>query len=161
MKKKTYYVHDGENQFRVEEVDADENIGEPLPPAPEEDPSLHDDESFDPALVEVLKRFANINIDGLAKLAENADALIALLDTHANDEEGEVGEEAVLDEDCGEEQVIDSEDPANEKGENVKSHDSFKLGYGANRKPTKTADAELAEDEVVAAWAKRYNGGNQ
>lgn len=93
-------------------------------------------------------------IASLKKLAGIADKLCALVDT-TTDEEVEEEEEEEEIEDEGEqiEEVIDTDEPK-------KAKDSIKKSAGAiEKKKTKTEDS-VEEDDVAAAWAKRY-GGNR
>lgn len=92
-------------------------------------------------------------IASLKKLAGIADKLYALVNTTADEEvEGEEEEEI---EDEGEqiEEVIDTDEPK-------KAKDAIKKSAGSiEKKSTKTVDS-IVEDDISAAWAKRY-GGNR
>lgn len=88
-------------------------------------------------------------IASLKKLAGIADKLCALVDTTTDEEEEE---EEIEDEGEQIEEVIDTDEPK-------KAKDSIKKSAGAIEKKTvKTEDS--VEDDVAAAWAKRY-GGNR
>ena len=94
-------------------------------------------------------------IAALKKLAGMADKLCALVDTTTDEEVEEEEEEEEEIEDEGEqiEEVIDTDEPK-------KAKDSIKKSAGAIEKKTiKTGDS-IEEDDVAAAWAKRY-GGNR
>lgn len=89
-------------------------------------------------------------IASLKKLAGMADKLCALVDTTTDEEEEE---EEIEDEGEQIEEVIDTDEPK-------KAKDSIKKSAGAIEKKTiKTGDS-VEEDDVSAAWAKRY-GGNR
>lgn len=88
-------------------------------------------------------------IASLKKLAGIADKLCALVDTTTDEEEEE---EEIEDEGEQIEEVIDTDEPK-------KAKDSIKKSASAIEKKTvKTEDS--VEDDVAAAWAKRY-GGNR
>lgn len=93
-------------------------------------------------------------IASLKKLAGMADKLCALVDT-TTDEEVEEEEEEEEIEDEGEqiEEVIDTDEPK-------KAKDSIKKSAGAIEKKTVKTEDSVEEDDVAAAWAKRY-GGNR
>lgn len=93
-------------------------------------------------------------IASLKKLAGIADKLCALVDT-TTDEEVEEEEEEEEIEDEGEqiEEVIDTDEPK-------KAKDSIKKSAGAIEKKTVKTEDSVEEDDVAAAWAKRY-GGNR
>lgn len=92
-------------------------------------------------------------IAALKKLAGMADKLCALVDTTTDEEVEEEEEEEIEDEGEQIEEVIDTDEPK-------KAKDSIKKSAGAIEKKTiKTGDS-VEEDDVSAAWAKRY-GGNR
>ena len=96
-------------------------------------------------------------IKALKTLAAKANDLLALLDsTTQTDEEEE--EEKVEDEDEDEEEVMDADEEVVETCEEKTTHDS-KSAFGSLSSKKYRVDDSL-EDEVSAAWAKRY-GGNR
>lgn len=94
-------------------------------------------------------------IASLKKLAGMADKLCALVDTTTDEEVKEEEEEEEEIEDEGEqiEEVIDTDEPK-------KAKDSIKKSAGAIEKKTVKTEDSVEEDDVAAAWAKRY-GGNR
>ena len=128
-------------EFKVEEVEEVKKTDEDETKKPLQ-PSCNDD-ALSPEEIASLK-----------KLAGMADKLCALVDT-TEDEEVEVEEEEEEIEDEGEqiEEVIDTDEPKK------KATDSIKKSAGAIEKKIKTEDS-VEEDDVSAAWAKRY-GGNR
>lgn len=94
-------------------------------------------------------------IASLKKLAGMADKLCALVDTTTDEEVEEEDEEEEEIEDEGEqiEEVIDTDKPK-------KAKDSIKKSAGAIEKKKVKTDDGIVEDDVAAAWAKRY-GGNR
>nr|DAM02436.1 MAG TPA: hypothetical protein [Caudoviricetes sp.] len=89
-------------------------------------------------------------IASLKKLAGMADKLCALVDTTTNEEEEE---EEIEDEGEQIEEVIDTDEPK-------KAKDSIKKSAGAIEKKTVKTEDSVEEDDVAAAWARRY-GGNR
>lgn len=89
-------------------------------------------------------------IASLKKLAGIADKLCALVDTTTDEEEEE---EEIEDEGEQIEEVIDTDEPK-------KAKDSIKKSAGAIEKKKIKTDDSIVEDDVAAAWAKRY-GGNR
>ena len=89
-------------------------------------------------------------IASLKKLAGMADKLCALVDTTTDEEEEE---EEIEDEGEQIEKVIDTDEPK-------KAKDSIKKSAGAIEKKTVKTEDSVKEDDVAAAWAKRY-GGNR
>lgn len=92
-------------------------------------------------------------IAALKKLAGMADKLCALVDTTTDEEVEEEEEEEVEDEGEEIEEVIDTDEPK-------KAKDSIKKSAGAIEKKTIKTEDSVEEDDVSAAWAKRY-GGNR
>lgn len=96
-------------------------------------------------------------IASLKKLAGIADKLYALVDTTTDEkveeEEEEEEEEEIEDEGEQIEEVIDTDEPK-------KAKDSIKKSAGAIEKKTVKTEDSVEEDDVSAAWAKRY-GGNR
>lgn len=96
-------------------------------------------------------------IASLKKLAGIADKLCALVDTttdeEVEEEEEEEEEEEIEDEGEQIEEVIDTDEPK-------KAKDSIKKSAGAIEKKTVKTEDSVEEDDVSAAWAKRY-GGNR
>lgn len=96
-------------------------------------------------------------IASLKKLAGIADKLCALVDTTTDEkveeEEEEEEEEEIDDEGEQIEEVIDTDEPK-------KAKDSIKKSAGAIEKKTVKTEDSVEEDDVSAAWAKRY-GGNR
>lgn len=96
-------------------------------------------------------------IASLKKLAGIADKLCALVDTTTDEkveeEEEEEEEEEIEDEGEQIEEVIDTDEPK-------KAKDSIKKSAGAIEKKTVKTEDSVEEDDVSAAWAKRY-GGNR
>lgn len=93
-------------------------------------------------------------IKALKTLAAKANDLLALLDSTTQTDEEE--EEKVEDED--EEEVMDADEEVVETCEEKTTHDS-KSAFGSLSSKKYRVDDSL-EDEVSAAWAKRY-GGNR
>ena len=96
-------------------------------------------------------------IASLKKLAGIADKLCALVDT-TTDEKGEEEQEEEEEEEIDDEgeqieEVIDTDEPK-------KAKDSIKKSAGAIEKKTVKTEDSVEEDDVSAAWAKRY-GGNR
>ena len=89
-------------------------------------------------------------IASLKKLAGIADKLYALVDTTTDEEEEE---EEIEDEGEQIEEVIDTDEPK-------KAKDSIKKSAGAIEKKKIKTDDGIVEDDIAAAWAKRY-GGNR
>ena len=92
-------------------------------------------------------------IASLKKLAGIADKLCALVDTTTDEEVEEEEEEEIEDEGEQIEEVIDTDEPK-------KAKDSIKKSVGAIEKKTVKTEDSVEEDDVSAAWAKRY-GGNR
>lgn len=92
-------------------------------------------------------------IASLKKLAGMADKLCALVDTTTDEEVEEEEEEEIEDEGEQIEEVIDTDEPK-------KAKDSIKKSAGAIEKKTVKAEDSVEEDDISAAWAKRY-GGNR
>lgn len=92
-------------------------------------------------------------IASLKKLAGIADKLCALVDTTTDEEVEEEEEEEIEDEGEQIEEVIDTDEPK-------KAKDSIKKSAGAIEKKTVKTEDSVEEDDVSAAWAKRY-GGNR
>ena len=94
-------------------------------------------------------------IAALKKLAGMADKLCALVDTTTDEEVEDEEEEEEEIEDEGEqiEEVIDTDEPK-------KAKDSIKKSAGAIEKKTIKTEDSVEEDDISAAWAKRY-GGNR
>lgn len=92
-------------------------------------------------------------IASLKKLAGMADKLCALVDTTTDEEVEEEEEEEIEDEGEQIEEVIDTDEPK-------KAKDSIKKSAGAIEKKKIKTDDSVVEDDVAAAWAKRY-GGNK
>lgn len=128
-------------EFKVEEVEEVKNTNEDETKKPLQ-PSCNDD-ALSPEEIASLKKLAGI-----------ADKLCALVDTTEDEEVKEKEEEEEI-EDEGEqiEEVIDTDEPKK------KATDSIKKSAGAIEKKVKTEDS-VEEDDVSAAWAKRY-GGNR
>lgn len=92
-------------------------------------------------------------IASLKKLAGMADKLCALVDTTTDEEVEEEEEEEIEDEGEQIEEVIDTDEPK-------KAKDSIKKSAGAIEKKTVKTEDSVEEDDISAAWAKRY-GGNR
>lgn len=93
-------------------------------------------------------------ISALKKLAGMADKLCALVDTTTDEVEKEEEEEEEIEDDGDQiEEVIDTDEPK-------KAKDSIKKSAGAIEKKKVKTDDSVEEDDVSAAWAKRY-GGNK
>lgn len=95
-------------------------------------------------------------IASLKKLAAMADKLCALVDTTDEEVEEEEVEEEIEDEDEEEERIEEVIDTDTLK---KKASDSIKRSAGAIEKKRKAVDS-VEEDEISAAWERRY-GGNQ
>ena len=131
---KKYFVCDGENDYEVTEVEETEQ--------PDSNVETNDDAS----------ELTADEITALKSLAAAAPKIMAMIEKTETTDEDEEGLET-CDADP-EEDVNDNEETIVET-EKKPTHDS-KRSFGANEKKPTVDDS--VEDEISAAWAKRYGG---
>lgn len=131
---KKYFVCDGENDYEVTEVEETEqsasNVG------------TKDDAS----------ELSADEITALKSLAAAAPKIMAMIEKTETTDEDEEGLETC---DADPEEVVDEDEETIVETEKKPTHDS-KRSFGANEK--KRAVDDSVEDEISAAWAKRYGG---
>lgn len=144
--KRKYVIHDEDGKkYDVEEVAEETTVEEPMKDEGEE-AVLTADEILE------LKKLAGI-ADKLVKLLEVEEAEHAATEEDAEPVEDEDEDEEIND-GCDEEEVVDTAKPRDSK-----------RSFGAIETSNKTTvDDSLDEDDISAAWSKRYNnqlGGNK
>lgn len=143
MKKKFVIKDESGMQYDVEEMDIEKAQDTPTEPAPASTPA--DNEGLSASEIVALK-----------KLAAVADQLAGLISDNANkptektDADPEVALDAEENEEEENEKVVDTT--------KAKSKDA-KSSIGTIDTSKAKIDDSIAEDEISAAWAKRFNGG--